>query len=215
MPVADTPPDAARLGLAASAAAFVCVVGFGVAQIAQVMGGLPKPLDEVLIFGFSLGLAPGFLLAVVALHAQTSPGRRVWSLAALAFAVLYVGQVSLVYTVQLASVIPRLSAPGSWLLAQQPHSLFWDMDGLGYVDMGIAALFAGLALAPAGRDGLLRGFLLAHGGITPVIAFVYCYPAFSIPILLLGSPWLITATGAMLLLARHFQGSSKAGSAAS
>jgi hypothetical protein len=38
-----------------------------------------------------------------------------------------------------------------------------------------------------------------------MIALVYFYPRFSIPLLFLGTPWLVTAPGSFLLLALMFR----------
>ena len=71
--------------------------------------------------------------------------------------------------------------------------------------MGFATLFAVPVFARQGIQRWLRWFFLANGLLTPVIAFVYFYPYFSIPLLLLGLPWLITGPGSMLLLALFFK----------
>jgi hypothetical protein len=41
--------------------------------------------------------------------------------------------------------------------------------------------------------------------MTPVITTVYFYPTFSVPLLVLGSPWIVTASGFMLTLALYFR----------
>jgi hypothetical protein len=48
------------------------------------------------------------------------------------------------YTVQLATVIPATmqhKLDEVRVLEQTPHSLFWDLDALGYICMGLATLF--------------------------------------------------------------------------
>jgi len=49
--------------------------------------------------------------------------------------------------------------------------------------------------------------------MTPVIAVVYFYPTFSIPLLILGSPWIITAGGSMLSLVFYFKSRNNASDA--
>ena len=46
---------------------------------------------------------------------------------------------------------------------------------------------------------------LANALLTPVVALVYFYPHFSIPLLFLASPWIITTPGSLLLLALYFK----------
>ena len=50
-----------------------------------------------------------------------------------------------------------------------------------------------------------RRFFLANALVTPMIALVYFYPRFSIPLLFLGTPWLVTGPGSFLLLALMFR----------
>lgn len=197
---------ASRLGFWSSLAALAAILGYGVAQIAQVLGLVAYPAADVMIYGFSLCIAPPFLLAMAALHDGAAPERRIWTSAAQLFAAIYVTYVALMYAVQLFGVIPRAPrTPDQGVLGVTPQSLFWIVDGLGYVAMGVAALFAGLSLDRAGPGAWARRLLLAHGLITPVIAFVYVWPHFSTGLLMLGSPWLITAPGSMLALAGYFR----------
>jgi len=121
---------------------------------------------------------------------------------------MYAVYVNLNYVVQLTTVIPRSlqsSLDEIRVLDQTPHSLFWDVDGLGYIFMGLSTLFAVPVFAKTGIEKWLRWFFLANGILIPVIACVYFYPTFSTTLLLLGSPWVITAPGSILLLAIFFK----------
>jgi hypothetical protein len=89
------------------------------------------------------------------------------------------------------------------ILDQTPHSLFWDVDALGYICMGLATLFGSFVFSTHGVEKWAKGFFLAN--VTPIIATVYFYPTFSIPLLVLGSPWIVTAAGSMLCLAIYFR----------
>jgi hypothetical protein len=114
--------------------------------------------------------------------------------------------VSLNYVVQLATVIPARvndTLASIRVLDQTPHSLFWDVDALGYIFLGLSTLFAAFAIDA--KERWLRRFLIANAAITPLVAFVYFYPRFSIALLFLGAPWLVTVPGALLLLTRHFR----------
>lgn len=186
-------------------AACAATLGYGIVQFLQVAGFLAYPLDARLIYGFSLAIAPAFLLAMLAFHYTVAVERRFWSHAALLFTVLYTGYVVLMYGVQLATVIPAsLYDPRETLLTVTPHSFFWTVDALGYICMGIATFLAALALNKAARTRWLRRFLLANGLVVPLISVAYFYPHFSTTVLFIGAPWLITALGAMLLLALFF-----------
>jgi hypothetical protein len=146
------------------------------------------------------------MIAMAALHYQTLPERRFWSHTALLMSVVYVTYMTLNYVVQLAVVIPRLTTEASLaVLDQTPYSLFWILDALGYIFLGAATLLAVPVLAGSESRRWVLWFFLANALVTPMIAVVYFHPRFSIPLLLLGTPWLVTAPGSFLLLALMFR----------
>jgi uncharacterized protein (TIGR03382 family) len=110
--------------------------------------------------------------------------------------------------VQLATVIP-MKLEGNItrirILEQTPHSLFWDFDAIGYICMGLATLMAVPVFNKTGFQKWVRISFLANALVTPLIATVYFYPVYSEQLLILGSPWGITAPVAMLLLAMLFR----------
>ena len=151
-------------------ASFFAVVGYGIVQILQVAGAVTYPLDARLIYGFSLCIAPPFLLATLAFHYILPEDRRFWSHAALLFALLYTVFVVMMYGVQLATVIPAsLVDPRDTLLTVTPHSLFWTIDALGYICMGISTFLAAFALRKDRKTLWLRRFLLANGCVVALI----------------------------------------------
>lgn len=197
---------APKLGYWASVTAFLATSGYAAAQIAQVIGLADYPLADILIYASSLCIAAPFLIALLALHTVASEHRRLWTLGALLFGVIYVMSVTFVYMVQLGTVIPRsMEQPESGPLGMAPHSLLWDLDALGYITMGVATLFASWGLPRMGAALPARRFLLANALVTPAIAFIYFYPHFSIWVLMIGLPWLITAPGSLLSLAFYFR----------
>jgi len=197
---------APKLGFYASLISMVAVVGYGVAQSLQAVGIWGYPLADILIYATSLCISVPFLLAMLAFHETVDPRRRLWTRGALMFGVMYVTYVALMYSVQLSVVIPKsMESPSIGVLGVAPQSLFWDIDGLGYIAMGISTLFAAMALPRQGPGAVARKFLLANALITPVIAFIYFYPHYSLAVLLLGSPWLVTTAGSFLALAVYFR----------
>ena len=195
-----------RLGFYSALIAFIAAAGYCIAQLLQIAGVLKFPIDAVSIYGFSLGIATPYVITVITVHYLLPPENRIWSHIALAFAIMYAVYVSLNYVVQLATVIPA-SLQGSLneirVLDQTPHSLFWDVDALGYICMGISTFFLGFAFTR--QHKWLRGFLFANGLMVPVISVVYFHPYFSTTLLFLGFPWVITAPGSLLLLAVFFR----------
>ena len=95
-----------EVGYWSGLAAFASAVAYDVVQILQIAGVLRFPLDEVLIYGTSLGIVVPFVLAILALHHLTSHDKRYWTHASLIFATIYAVFVTANYVVQLASVIP-------------------------------------------------------------------------------------------------------------
>ncbi|MEO8110674.1 MAG: hypothetical protein ABI594_11600 [Ginsengibacter sp.] len=188
--------------------AFVSAVAFVIAQVLQLLGILHYPFDEILIYSFSLCIVIPFIFEMLALHYVTPASKKFWSHAALIFTIIYSVFVTSNYVVQLATVIPdtlKRAAGGIGILVQTPHSLFWDYDALGYIFMGIATFVAVPLFGKHGIQKWVRIFFLANGLVTPLIAFVYFYPAFSDKLLLLGLPWGVTAPASMLSLALFFR----------
>ncbi|MGD8426804.1 MAG: hypothetical protein PVH63_04185 [Balneolaceae bacterium] len=197
-----------NVGFWAGLIAFGATVAFFIVQLLQIARILTYPLDEILIYGFSLCITIPFLLEMLALHHTVTAEKKFWSHTALIFAVIYVIFVTANYVVQLATVIPMTlegSAEDIQILRQTPHSLFWDFDALGYIFMGLAALFAVPVFEKHGMQKWVRYSFLAHAIVTPLIAFVYFYPVFSERLLLLAAPWGITAPLSMLLLSLMFK----------
>ncbi|MFY8037230.1 MAG: hypothetical protein ACOVMQ_08685 [Cyclobacteriaceae bacterium] len=197
-----------RIGYWCALAAFSSTIFFGVAQALQLAGVLHYPLDEILIYSFSICIVIPFLLTMIALHSVTPEYNKFWSHTALVFTVIYAIFVTANYVVQLATVIPLTINGDSEkieILRQTPHSLFWDFDAIGYICMGLATLFAVPLFERTGFQRWVRYSLLAHALVTPLIAFVYFYPIFTEQLLLIGIPWSITAPLFLFLLALWFK----------
>ncbi|MDR3679777.1 MAG: hypothetical protein P4L41_07415 [Flavipsychrobacter sp.] len=196
----------AKLGFYSALAACIAATGFSVAQILQVLGFVVYPLDVILINGFSLCIAPPFLIAMVALHYSILPEKKFWSHVALLFATIYVVYVTLNYVVQFVVVMPKpVNDSSVAILAVSPQSLFWTIDGLGYIFMGLSTLFAAFVFVNEGLQKWVRWFFIANGLLVPVISVVYFYPHFSIALLFLAFPWVITVPDSMLLLTLFFK----------
>lgn len=195
------------IGFWSGLTAFLAKVGFVVVQMLQLIGIFSYPWDEVFIYGFSLCIVIPFMLEMLALHHIAPARKKFWSHAAILFTAMYVVFVTANYVVQLAMVIPMTlkgAADEIRVLVQTPHSLFWNFDAIGYIFMGLATLFAVPVFNAEGFQRWVRYVFLAHGLVTPLIAFVYFYPDFSEKILLIDLPWAVTAPLVMLFLALMF-----------
>jgi hypothetical protein len=198
----------ARIGFWSCVVAFATAAGYGVVQILQLLGVLTFPWDEILIFGFSIGIPVPFVLAMVALHHSVSPEQRIWTHCAIVLAAMYAVLVTIVYPVQLALVVPaKLAGEADAVrgLTVSAGTFMWVIDGAGYLLMGLATLFAAGAFAGDRSQRWLRRFLVANALIDPVILAVYAWPW----LLPAGGLWLITAPGSLWLLARYFRQSPR------
>ena len=158
-------------------------MAFVAVQILQLLKVIRYPIDEILIYGFSLCIVFPFVLAMLALHYITPHDKKCWSHAALIFTIIYAVFVTANYVVQLATVIPmtlRGAAEQIQILVQTPHSLFWNFDAIGYISMGIAMLLAVPVFEKKGFQKWVRAWFLANAIVTPLISFVYFYPVCSI-----------------------------------
>jgi uncharacterized protein (TIGR03382 family) len=198
------PRTISEVGYWSGLAAFAATAGYDVVQVLQIAGVLRFPLDEILIYGTSLCIVVPFILEMLAFHHLTARDKQFWTHASLIFTTIYAVFVSANYIVQLATVLPAKLAGTTAairLLEQTPHSMFWDFDAVGYVNMGLATLVAVPALGSVGFERWVRLSLMAHALATPLISVVYFYPRYSAKLLVLGLPWAITAPLFMLMLA--------------
>ena len=192
-----------RLGMWAALAACAASTGYGVVQTMQILGITKPPLDAILIFGVSICIATPFVIAMVALLYAVPAEKRVWTHAGIAFAGMYATLVSLVYMTELFVTIPAQlqgAADKVQFVTLSEHSFFWAVDALGYIFMSFATLLAAGAFAWRGLQGWLKLFFVAHGVQAPLIVLILVRP----DLLLIGSPWIVTAPVSMLLLAIFF-----------
>ena len=197
-----------RVGFFSGILAFSFTILYCIVQALQLYDLVKYPTDEILIYSTSLLIVIPFVLEVLALHSIVPIEKRFWSQGALIFATCYAILVSINYVVQLSTVIP-MTLKGRLddvrIFQQTPHSVFWDLDGLGYVFMGLCTAFAIPIFKGRGLQKWIRVTFIANALVTPLIAIVYFYPNFSIQLLLLGFPWAITTPLSMLLLALFFK----------
>lgn len=185
----------------AALAAAVAAVAYDIPQILQVMGVLTDPWDRIFIFAPSLALAPCFVLTAVAVHASRPAAVKVWSLAALALAIMYAIDVSFAYVTQLSVVVPfDMAGQGeAYFFARccdPPHALR-AVDVLGYTWMSVSTLLMAPAFPGDGARRTLR-WALAINGLVSIPIFLQLW--FGV-LLWFASPWLITFPVAMVLLA--------------
>jgi hypothetical protein len=171
-------------------------------------------LGIIVLLTPSLFLAPAFVVLIAAVHVAAPPDKRVWSLAALAFATAYAVLVGLNYYVQLTFIAPRMASgrtEGIEMFLFTPFDSFsYSMDILGYSFMSVATLLAALTLDGAGLQRVARWFLIANGLLLPFLLLqIYWHWLIWIAAL-----WAVTFPGATWTLALMFRRDERAALAA-
>jgi hypothetical protein len=209
-------PSTKAVGYWSAILATVFSLTYVVGQLAEWMGWLGSqggpeststPLGIVVLLTPSLLLGSSFLVVVVSIHQLASPGRRVWSQAAIAFATAYAVLISTVYFVQLTLVGPRLARgeiEGIEPFLFVPFdSYLYAVDILGYSFMSVSTLFAARVFMGGGQERVARWFLTANGLLIPFLAL----QMFVHPLIWIASLWAVTFPGSTWALARLFRDS--------
>lgn len=193
-----------RFGIWAATSALIASVAYGIPQLLQVAAVISDPWDRILIFAPSLALAPAFVLTMVAVHVTAPETKQIWSLSALALAIMYAVLVSIVYVTQLGVVIPaELRADGARvavLACCGAGQFLTSVDLLGYTLMSLSTLFAAPVYAATGQKKTVGLWLLANGVLAPFLILQLAVPQ----LIYIGALWLVTFPGAMLFLALDF-----------
>jgi len=222
--VAEVSPSTKAVGFWSAVLATVFSLTYVVAQIAEWMGwmgsgggadNLSTPFGLVVLLTPSLFLGSAFLVLVVSIHYVTSPDRKVWSHAAVAFATVYAVLISINYYVQLTWVMPRLAAgrtEGIEAFLFTPFDSFlYAVDILGYSFMSLATLFAARVFTGRGIERVVRLFLTANGLLLPFIA-LQMYVHWLIWIAALWAVTFPASTWTLAILFRRMETTQKTGS---
>jgi hypothetical protein len=202
------------LGFWSAFLATVLSITYSVAQLGEWLGWLGSaggpessstPLGIYVLLTPSLLLGPTFLVLVAAIHQIAAPERKVWSLAAFGFAIIYASLISINYYVQLAWVAPRL-ARGE-VQGMEPFlfvpfdSFLYAVDILGYSFMSLATLFAARVFTGGGQERIVRWFLVANGLVLPFLLLQMYFHS----LILIASIWAFTFPGSTWALAYIFR----------
>jgi len=222
--VAEVSPSTKAVGFWSAVLATVFSVTYVVAQIAEWMGlmgsgggadNASTPLGLVILLTPSLFLGSAFLALVVSIHYVTSPDRKVWSHAAVAFATVYTALISINYYVQLTWVMPRLAAGRTEGIEQflfTPFDSFlYAVDILGYSFMSVSTLFAARVFTGKEIERVVRVCLTANGLLLPFIA-LQMYIHWLIWIAALWAVTFPASTWSLAVLFRRMPTSEKTGS---
>jgi hypothetical protein len=153
----------------------------------------------------SLFLGSSFLLMILSIHYYAPLAKKIWSHAALVFAVIYAVFISMNYYVQLTLVVPHMikgeTESIKYLLFTPFDSFVYSVDILGYSFMSLSTLFAAFAFTSKGIAKTAKVFLIANGVLIPFIGLQTYYHPFIWPAAL----WAITFPGASISVYLFFR----------
>lgn len=202
------------VGFWSAVLATVFAVTYDVGQIAEWLGlfgshggseSSSTALGLVVLLTPSLLLGSAFLVLTVSIHQLAAADRKVWSLAAVAFATAYAVLTGLVYFVQLTLVAPRLTRGDTAglepFLFVPFDSFLYAVDIFGYSLMSVATLFAAMAFTGDGLERTTRMWLLANGLLLPFIALQMYFH----PLIWIAALWAVTFPASTWCLALLFR----------
>ena len=212
--IAQISPSTKAVGFWAAVFATVFSITYVVGQLAEWMGWLGSaggpesastPLGLVILLTPSLLLGSSFLVLAVSIYQVSSPDRKVWGHASVAFATAYAVLISITYYVQLTLVAPRLA--GGRVEGIEPFlfvpfdSFLYSVDILGYSFMSVATLFAAGVFTGKGLERIVRWFLIANGLLLPFLALQIYFHW----MIWIASLWAVTFPGSTWSLAVLFR----------
>jgi hypothetical protein len=165
---------------------------------------LKFPWDLILQWAPSAFIPAAWVVLMVSVDRWAPEERRVLSEVAVAFGVVYAALSTSTYFLQLTVAIPKeVMGAGSQLgplLWEQPRSLPYATDILGYTFMSLSALFAAFVFTRQGRERSVRWALIVSG----LPAFVLPIQMFWLPAEIAAAPTLVGFPAVGILLARLF-----------
>ncbi len=203
---AATPRAVLRLGYwFAMSTALFCVL-FTIAAVLTETHLLSAPWDVILPIAPSLLLAPSFLALMVCVNEEAPGERKIWSQLGVAFSCAYVPLCVAAYIVELFVVEPRVLRGAvtetELLTLVRGDSVFNAIDGIGYVFMCLATLFAAPAFGATRLERWIRRLFLANGALAvPIFLTYFVNRSFMWGAAL----WSVTITGSALLLTSYFR----------
>ncbi|GAB6273507.1 MAG: hypothetical protein STSR0004_03700 [Peptococcaceae bacterium] len=185
--------------------AVFCIL-FSIAAVLTEAGALAAPWDVVLPIAPSLVLAPAFLVMLVCVNAIVPSEKKIWIQLGVAFAEVYVPLCSTAYIVELFVVEPRVmhgaASQVALLTLTRGDTILNAVDGIGYIFMCLATLFAAPAFVGGRLQQWIRWLFLANGILAaPIFLTYFVNPSF----IYVAAPWSVTISGSAILLAIFFR----------
>jgi len=157
-----------RLGFWAATITTLLVAVAGITATASI-----QPFATIV--GFLL--TSSFIVVMACIHCYASNERKVFSLVGLSFAIVYATLISVNYFIQLTFV--RQSSFDVEIFAMDnPQSMMWVIEVLGYFFMGLATLFAAPVFGSGGIERIVKGLFVTNGilGILTPIGYGLSLP---------------------------------------
>jgi hypothetical protein len=148
------------------------------------------------------------IVVMACIHSIAPSSKKVFSLIAIAFSVVYATIISTNYYVQLFVVRLNLvsgNLEGLQLLAMPNlHSVFFALEALGYMFLSLATLFVLPVFGRGMLAGWIRAFLIISGGLG---IFGTIVALFDLPLLIFAGLglWSLTFPIAMIFVAVYFR----------
>ena len=171
------------------------------------IGGLAPsiPTDYIWLYpGFLLTLA--FVVLMACIHQYAPDDKKIFSQIALSFALIYAAVITVDYFIQFFAIEPSIlngETSGLSLFTQyNPHGIFIALEGLGYLMMSVALLFAAPVFAVGRLERSIRwlylsSFVLAVSALVGLSLLGYDIVAFEVTILLIN--WIVLIVSGVLL----------------
>ncbi|MEJ2550245.1 MAG: hypothetical protein P8Z34_06150 [Anaerolineales bacterium] len=148
------------------------------------------------------------IVVMACIHSIAPSSKKVFSLIAIAFSVVYATIISTNYYIQLFVVRLNLvsgNLEGLQLLAMPNlHSVFFALEALGYMFLSLATLFVLPVFGRGMLAGWIRAFLIISGGLG---IFGTIVALFDLPLLIFAGLglWSLTFPIAMIFVAVYFR----------
>jgi hypothetical protein len=163
------------------------------------------PMDYVWIYpGFLLALS--FVVLMACIHAYAPAERKIFSQIGLTFAAIYAAVIATDYFIQFTTVQPSLLAgetAGLSLITQyNPHGIFIALEGIGYMMMSVAFLFAAPVFTGGKIERAIR-WLFVSGFVLGVLSFIVLslakYDVVAYEVTILSIDWIVLIVNGILL----------------
>lgn len=210
--------SASRLGFWSAVLTAVLAAAFFAAGIASPVRNIPYPyvasfipVDYLWMYPAFL-LAPTFVVLMACIHAFAADDKQVFGQIGLSFAVVYAALIMSDYFIQWTVIQPSLLSGETANLAlftqYNPHGIFIALEGLGYLAMNGAFLFAAAVFASGRLERALRwlfvtSFVAAIGSFVGLSLLRYDIVTFEVTVITINCIVLIVSGALLSVLFRR------------